>query len=85
MGDDDIVLGEKCGACKYAVRAPDGKGYECFGEPPTVMPMAAGPDALGRPVITLQMFNPRVEKDRIACSLFDRRPMVFDATRRRDS
>lgn len=79
MSDNDVVLGEKCGNCKFAIRVSDGQSFECHGEPPRVVPMAGGADALGRPVIQLQMFRPRVEKMTHACHLWKVRPMVFDA------
>lgn len=60
----------KCGTCVYW-QTPDARGMaECFGMPPTVMMIGASQDALGRPAIQMEVFSPKTQRVRNACSLY---------------
>lgn len=63
----------KCGTCIYR-QASDARGMgDCFGMPPTVIPLGASQDALGRPALQLETFVAKVKSDRPACALYKRK------------
>lgn len=69
----------KCGTCRFAQQPADRNGmHDCFGHPPTVIPIGATQDALGRPAMQLETFVPKVKADRPACALHQ--PVVDFAT-----
>ena len=63
-----------CGTCSFAQAFKADGSADCFGVPPSVHVIGASQDALGRPVLNIETFCPRVKKDRPACSLH--RPRV---------
>lgn len=68
-----MVTFNKCGTCKFAQKFDTKNSAECFGNPPSVHVIGASQDALGRPVLQLETFVPRVQSDRPACSLHQRK------------
>lgn len=74
MSDKIInVTFPKCGTCVYW-QTPDARGLaECHGMPPTVMMIGASQDQLGRPALQFEVFSPKVQRTRSACSLYNPR------------
>jgi len=62
----------KCGTCCYAKNFKQGMA-DCFGHPPSVHVVGASNDALGRPVLNLETFVPRIKEDRPGCALYKRK------------
>jgi hypothetical protein len=75
MADERIVAitFPKCGTCRFAHNPDPKKLYECHGNPPTPMLLGSGQDQLGRAVLQMEVFSPRVKDDRPACRLYEKR------------
>jgi len=66
------IIFPKCGTCTYFQNFKQGMA-DCYGMPPSVHVVGASQDALGRPVLNIETFVPRLKEDRPACALYKRK------------
>ena len=62
----------KCGSCKFAHNLKSNM-LDCYGLPPTPHVLGASQDALGRQQFHIEAMSPKVNHDRSACTLYDRK------------
>ena len=65
------VIFLKCGTCRFWQKPDNRNLADCFGMPPTPFVLGGQQDALGRPVLNVEIISPRVHRDRAACSRHD--------------
>ena len=73
MAELITVTFPKCGTCRFAQVPFKNNMADCYGRPPTPMLLGTSQDALGRPVLQMEVFSPKVKDDRPACALYEKR------------